>query len=77
MCICRVIRPQSICYEKFQRQIRSFCPEQHADHAGLGIYLIPGLITNYDEHGPVIQLDAILYHHPDAVIDLLFDHFGA
>lgn len=47
-----------------------------SEYAVLVYYLIPGLIADDDEHGPMVQLHAILYHHPNTVIYLLFHHFS-
>ena len=36
--------------------------------------LIPGFLAHYNEHTPLPGRDAILYRHPQAVVDLLAGH---
>lgn len=38
-------------------------------------YLIASLVAHDDEHGSVPQMDAVLDHHANTIVDLLFNHF--
>lgn len=37
-------------------------------------HLITSFVAHNDEHRAVAELNAVLDHHADAIVDLLFDH---